>query len=426
MKREDIHWLDDETEPITEEPSAVETVSPDDTPPPKRKRPDRKRSKKTFLIVLIVLCITGIGTFLLSDTFYNMLHHQSAYTLTKTDVSLDYTADGVTQVVSYGNRILRVNKSGIQALDANGTVHWDVPYSMGSPSISQSGEYIAVADLKGNQICLFNESGQIGSFTTEGPIQYCTVNENGYTAAILGSNGSNMITVYNRNGDELVHRETQISKDGIPVTLALNHDATCLSTSYIIYTETDLRSVVTLFNLTASTSQNADKIAGNYSYANTLITELRYMDDILVYVGDNRIGGIRTTGNTEQLWEDTLAYKIVSLDFGKEYLAVLFGDGMAGVSIGADSNLIAYSPEGTRLLEMNIESPETLNVSNDIIVYQDGITYNAITVSGTVKWYYTPASAPLRLFSLNKDAAVYVSADSIDIMKVTGLEETVN
>ena len=422
MKREDIHWLDEENSQLEEE-----TITEEKQQEPAKKRPSVSKPlpKRTWLFILVILCITCIGAFLLSDTFYSMVHHQTTYTLKASDVSLEYTSDGVTHVHSFKNLLLRINRNGVQAVDTKGAVHWDVPYSMNGPSFSQAGSYAAIADLKGNQICLLNESGQIGNITTEGPITYCTVNETGHTAVIISTDVSNRILVYDKSGNILVRRETYISQDGIPIAATLNADGTSLATSYVIYTETDLRSAVTLFNISDS-SQTADKIAGNYSYPNTLVTELHYMDDMLMYIGDNRIGGIRTTGNTEQLWEESLAYQIVSFDFGSDYLAVLFGNGMAGVSIGADSNLIVYAPNGSRLLEMNIESPESLNVSNDIIVYQDGITYNAMNAEGVKKWFFTPSNAPQQLFAMDSKHAVSVTPNSIDFMNVVGLDETLD
>lgn len=423
MKREDIHWLDaendqPETEIQQEEPPAETSVS-------ENPHPDRKIRKKHWLVVLIILCIACIGAFFLSDTFYNMVHHQTTYTLESAEKTFEYASDGVTGVYPFHSMFLRVNRSGVQAVDSTGKVCWDVPYTMSGPAFSQAGSYAAIADLRGNHICIFNETGQVGTITTEGPILFCTINEQGSAAVILNGDTGNTIQVIDRSGNILVRRETSIAKDGIPIAIALNEDGTCLATSYVIYTETDLRSAVTLFNLTNETSQTADKIAGNYSYPNTLVTELRYFDDMLMYIGDNRIGGIRAAGTTEQLWEETLAYRILSIDFGSDYAAVLYGEGMAGISIGADSNLIAYKPDGTRLLEMNIEAPETLNVTNDIIVYQDSITYNAIDVSGNRKWYYTPSNALHRLFALNEDCAVCVTADSIELMNVVGLDAIV-
>lgn len=415
MKREDIHWLDEEqTQPVEEEYNE----QPMEKPVPKNAK------KRIALIALVALCIACIGAFFLSDTFYNMLHHQTTYTLRPTSASAEYSSDGVTSVHSFNGLAVRVNGNGAQAINAGAEVIWDCPYTMNSPYFVQSGQYAAIADLKGNQICIIDTEGLVNTITTEGSISFCQVNANGDTAVVIGGDGSNTILVYSREGNILVRRITYVSEDGIPIAVALSDDAAHLATSYAVYSETELRSVITLFNLTGDTSQAIDKIAGNYSYSDSLITELRYMGDELLYVGDNRIGGIRITANTSQDWEETLTYQISSFDFGDDFLAVLYGDGMAGVSGQPASNFIIYSASGAHTIELNIDSADAVAVDAGLIVYQQGLTYTAIQPDGSSCWYYTADGSLQHLYALNSEYAMAATGSAIEILKVTGMEET--
>ncbi len=415
MMRKDILWLDKETA----EPEETEET---DERTEERVPPGRK--KRIALIVLIVLIVACTGAFFLSDAFAGLIRGGNPDTLITSAEPIEYESDGVTSIRAFQNLCLRIGRNGVQAIDVSGQTAWDVPFSMAGPSLSQAGDYAVIADLKGNQIYILNRDGLVGTIAAENTLTYCAVNKNGDVAVIAGEDKEYILLIYDVKGNVRVRRTTYREEDGIPVALAINDDASRMATSYIDYSKKELQSVVTLFNLTDPNVESADRIAGNYTFPGSLITDLRYMDNMLIYIGDNRIGGIVASGNTSVGWKEELSYRIQSCGFGNDFLAVLYGDGLAGVSDELENNLQIYDKNGAVVSAVKVSVPDSMTVSENLIIYQEGLSYTAIRPDGSPRWIYTSDSTLKHLYALGKKNAVAVTGSSITLMQTASPRET--
>ena len=417
MKPEDIHWLDEEdSEQPAEEP--VEEA-PAEEPEP-QKEPRKKRSF-SWIFVVIALMI-GVFFMIVTGGFKKLFGDDQVQTLRSMNEPILYTTDSVTRVRPFEDLALHMSANGLRAYDTSGKLAWDLPFTMSYPSLVTSDSCAIIADLGGTQILLINKGGLLNTITTEATILYCTVNHNGHIAAILDSGASHTLVVFDQFGRVIVRRITYADQDGVPMAIAINDDATCMATAYMIYTEAELRSAVTLFNLTDSASDSIDRIAGNYTYTNTLISDLCYMGDELIAIGDNRIVGIRASGNTAEDWNMELSYEITALGFGSDYVALLQGEGLVGVAGASEHDMLVIGADGKRRLELNMEDSRGLWVQGDVIVYQDGFDYTALSRSGKVIWTYNAENA-MQLYPISEKLALGNTGGSMQFyMAVSGGE----
>ncbi len=419
MKPEDIRWLDEEdSEQPAEETEQTAEAEPETPPAPKK--PKKNRSFSWIFVVIALL----IGVFFLFITggFKKLFGGDRPQTLRAMSDPILYNTDSVTRVRPFGDLALHMSANGLQAYNTNGTLAWDLPFTMSYPSLVTSDRCAIVADLGGTQILLIDDTGLLNTITTEASILYCTVNHNGFTAAILDSGESHTLVVFDQFGRILVRRITYADQDGVPMAIAINDDASCMATAYMIYTEAELRSAVTLFNLTDSGSDSIDRIAGNYTYTNTLISDLYYMGDELIAIGDNRIVGIRSTGNTAEDWNQDISYEITSLGFGSDFVALLQGEGLVGVAGASEHDMLVIGADGKRRLELNMEDSRGLWVQGDVIVYQDGFDYIALNRAGDRIWSYNAENA-MQLYPIGEKAALGNTGGSMQFyMTVSGGE----
>lgn len=401
MKPEDIRWLDEEdSEQPIEEPTPAEETPAEE--PPQRK--PRKQRSFSWIFVVGALLI-GVIVMFVTGGFKKLFGGDKGQTLRPVSDQILYTTDSVTRVRPFADMALHMSANGLRAYATNGSLVWDQPFTMNYPSLVTNERCAIVADLGGTQILLFDETGLLNTITTEASILYCTVNRNGFTAAILDSGASHTLVVFDQFGRTLVRRITYADQDGVPMAIAINDDATCMATAYMIYTEAELRSAVTLFNLTDSASDSIDRIAGNYTYTNTLISDLYYMGDELIAVGDNRVVGIRSSGNTAEDWNMELSYEITALGVGSDFIALLQGEGLVGVAGASEHDMLVIGVDGKRRLELNMEDSRGLWVQGDVIVYQDGFDYIALDRAGDTIWSYNAENA-MQLYPMGEKAAL--------------------
>lgn len=427
MKPEDIHWLDEEQ---TEEPEEMpedteeseekeeEVSQPSDSAAPSRKKP------KLWIIILIFF-VAAVAVFFLSGGYDRFFGGEKARTLTQATDPIDYAADSFTHIRPFEGMAINAGIDGVKVYKTNGEMLWDQPYTMTTPYLCVSGPYAAVADLGERHILLLNKDGLVSDITTESTLLYCTVNPTGCTAVIMENAGSNILAVYDKDGNVLVRRVTYSDLDGIPVSIAINDDATSMATSYAIYTETSLRSAVTLFNLTDTAADSIDRIAGNYNYTDTLVTDLCYMDDMLFVVGDNKLAGIRTSGNTAEVWSEDLSYQITSFGFGDDYLAVHLGSGLIGVAGEPENDFLIIGQDGSHRLEQKTADFRSVWVSNDTAIVQDGFDYTALNKNGEALWSMK-AETGMQLWSLTDKLAFGNTGSALQFFKVVTTDEEVN
>ena len=418
MKPEDLHWLD--TEDGEPSPAEETPAEPEETAEP---APSRS-SSPALRILLAALTLMAIAAviFYVSGAYKSILGEPEPKTLAADRDPVAFPAEGISRVRPFGQMALHLSSNGLQAYDVKNNILWDQPLSMGYPQLLVEGSYASVADLGGNQLLLFDQKGLCQTITTEGTILFSSLSSAGSIAVILDSEDGNTILVFDKNGTLLVRRVTYLEENGIPLSIAINEDSTAIATAYAIFTETTLRSAVTLFNLTDTASDSIDRIAGNYTYEDTLISDLKYMGDELICIGDNRLIGIKASGNTSEDWVETLDHQIDGLAFGENFFAVLLGNGLIGVAGDPTNDFLMIHKDGHHITDKKLNGNRQVLASGDLLVYLDGFDYHCLNVNGTELWNYSAENA-MELYPLGENFALGSVGSSMQIYRVTDAKD---
>ena len=76
-------------------------------------------------------------------------------------------------------------------------------YSMQKPQVKICEDCVAIGDINGNTIYIFNKNGNIGKVDTSLVISQIEVAANGAVAAVLEDNEANYINMYDKEGNKI-------------------------------------------------------------------------------------------------------------------------------------------------------------------------------------------------------------------------------
>ncbi len=343
------------------------------------------RNKLIWLIVGIVALLILLIVIMFSDRLYNQVKGQASYTLTESQIHVSF-AEGNVGIGIYDNQLLRCSQDGIQALTEKGNVVWDIPFTMSAPTLKVAGDYISVADQLGMRIMIINAGNVTTEVTTESNILMSALNELGQAAVVLSAKDGHIVNLYSAQGDLLMQRRTFQISDGIPIAVALSENGTRMATVYVNYTGTVLKSIITVFDLTESGSLLVDRVVGSIAYEDIVISDLKFIGNRLFFAGSEIIGAVSTRDGVEKEWEKSLGYRIEALVMADDYVALRFGEGLAGTAERVDKNIVIYNYSGNVISDQYIQGASYLGASNDTVIIGSGRSYTAISSGGAIKW----------------------------------------
>lgn len=244
---------------------------------PKKRRPV---GLIIFLLVVILIAV-GAGVYMNRTTYYNDYEVLSSAESSNT-TQMDYLA--------YNGSLIKYSKEGISYLDKEGNSVWMESYSMKQPKAVVSGEYIAVADLNGNNVYIFNASGKVSMEET--PYKICTVDvaRQGVFAVILENETEDFIEIYDKNGGTIAEMRTTIADSGYPLDIALSEDGQKLMTSYITIQGIKAQNTIAAYNFGDVGQNETDRLVGGFNnLESTIVPKLEFLNnDTVCAFGDNR------------------------------------------------------------------------------------------------------------------------------------------
>ncbi len=248
-----------------------------ETEPPKRKRGVGR---------LLILAVAAIAVFVAVMHLYQIRSYNDYEVISRTEVA------DTTQMAyaAYNGGLIKYSKEGITYLDHTGEPVWVEGYKMKQPTIAISGGYIALADLNGNSIYIFNEEGKVSS--QEMPYTICNVDiaSQGVFAVVLENETENFIELYDKNGRNLVKMRTTIADSGYPLDIALSEDGKKLMTSYITVDGIAIQNSIAAYNFSEVGQNETDRLVGGFNnLEDTIVPKVEFLDNNTICAfGDNQ------------------------------------------------------------------------------------------------------------------------------------------
>lgn len=406
----------------------------------RRSRPQKdsgsQKGLKALVCVLAVICLIAGGVYI--DTFYGggKIKAVMAERSTKENPPVEKKKDPVksmtvdissnASMAVFGEEFLLCTKDGVKYFIAMGAQKWNDTFNMTSPVMVQEGDYIAVGDMGGKMVRVYNREGLLYELQAEGsPVQFA-VNEKGYLSLITKHTNAYHIYIYNAKGNLLKERVEE-SRGVYPLCADISDDSRVFAVSYLDTTDLSPVGKICFFYIGQEDSEtHTDSMFAGVEKTDEIIPVVQYRKgNVLAAVSDKAIYGIDSDG--VEVWSYPLENTIDQAAFGnKEYIVLALGDSVANKDGRAKGTVCWLDGNGKE--RASYESGETvtyLYAGEKGVSLGNGREYTGLTHSGGESWNYTATSDLTDLMPMEKlNHAMLVAKEEVVIMEMKKAEET--
>lgn len=396
-----------------------------------------QKGLKALVCVLAVICLIAGGIYI--DTFYGggkikavMAERSTTKEKTPEEVkkapvkSMAVDIGSNASIAVFGDEFLLCTKDGVKYFIAMGAQKWNDTFNMTSPVMIQEGEYIAVGDMSGKMVRVYNREGLQYELQADGSPMQFAVNEKGYLSLITKHTNAYHIYIYNAKGNLLKERVEE-SRGVYPLCADISDDSRIFAVSYLDTTDLSPVGKICFFYIGQADSEtHTDSMFAGVEKNDEIIPVVQYRKgNILAAVSDKAIYGIDADG--VEVWNYPLENTIDQAAFGnKEYTVLALGDSVANKD-GREKGTICWL-DGNGKERASYESGETvtyLYAGEKGVSIGNGREYTGLTHSGGESWNYTATSDLSDLMPMGKlNHAMLVAKEEVVIMEMKKAEET--
>lgn len=372
----------------------------------------RKRRARRLMITVALL--VGAAAAVLG-VLYLYGRENRVYNSYETVTSRDKTS-GSEEYTRYGNGVLRVNRDGAEALDGDGTMLWNVSYTMTDPIYAVCENAAAVADRAGRSLYIMDGTGSSNPVNTTHQIYEIDVANQGVTAALTVDGVNTYINLYSISGTNLLEINTNAGDDGFPVDLALSNDGTKLVTSYVMMRDGEMTTQITCYNFGEVGQNYTDNIVALYYYERQFCPKVEFLTNTVFCVFlDNGVEVYRM--------QETPGDPIFIKAFEQEIRSIFYNESYIGFVLSNEEGSERYRME-VYDLSGNMVLTETMNdnykdimVSDDEVIYYDDLNVVITKLNGIEKFRYK-FSTNIDFFLPGGNSQRYLMATDSEIITI--------
>lgn len=274
---------------------------------------------------VLALSISGIALVIIVVMVISYMIDAISYTGYSVNNTVSRDDSETTKYLEYRDGYLRYSNDGIAYHNSKGNSVWDKTFSMQKPQVKICEETIAVGDINGSSIYVFNASGMMGSIDTSLNITQIEVTRQGLVAAVLEDNEANYINLYDSQGQKIYSVKTSLAGDGYPLDISVSEDGTKLVASYLYVSGESMKTNVVFYNFSEVGQNETERIVGGFNhYGDTIVGDVFFMDDkTAVAVGENVISIYKIKEYPKLYKEITVDNEIERVVFSDEYIGVV-------------------------------------------------------------------------------------------------------
>ena len=372
----------------------------------------RKRRARRLMITVALL--VGAAAAVLG-VLYLYGRENRVYNSYETVTSRDKTS-GSEEYTRYGNGVLRVNRDGAEALDGDGTMLWNVSYTMTDPIYAVCENAAAVADRAGRSLYIMDGTGSSNPVNTTHQIYEIDVANQGVTAALMVDGVNTYINLYSISGTNLLEINTNAGDDGFPVDLALSNDGTKLVTSYVMMRDGEMTTQITCYNFGEVGQNYTDNIVALYYYERQFCPKVEFLTNTVFCVFlDNGVEVYRM--------QETPGDPIFTKAFEQEIQSIFYNESYIGFVLSNEEGSDRYRMEvydlsgNMVLIETMNDNYKDIMVSDDEVIYYDDLNVVITKLNGIEKFRYK-FSTNIDFFLPGGNSQRYLMATDSEIITI--------
>jgi len=229
----------------------------------------------------------------------------------------------------FGNNVLKYSKDGASYIDNQGNTVWTQSYEMKAPVAAAKGDYIAIADQRGNDIYIYGKEGPLGTATTLLPISKITISGNGTVAVIMEEATASYIYFFSREGNLVdVKIKDVMGSNGYPVDISLAKDGTQLICSYVHLENGEMKSRVVFYDFSEIGKNIPTRIVGGFdeSFNGKIVSRVRYLSEpySCAFTGDSlTFFSSKNLASPELIKQIPVEEEIQSIFYSEDYAGII-------------------------------------------------------------------------------------------------------
>lgn len=364
-----------------------------------------------FRYIVVLLAVLAL-VLLTAHTIRNWKYRSCE--VTEADTQADTTS---FHYCALGEYVLRYGLDSAMLTDRDGGSVWTVSYSMQSPALAVCGETAAIYDRSGTSIVVCDASGQIGSVSTELPIQKATVAEQGVVAAILEDESSTWIRYYDQQGALIASFRTAMDASGYPLDISLSSNGLLLGVSYLKMENGVPGTELDFYNFGNAGQIQMDNQVSSFTYEDALIPEVAYLDsDTCVAFRENGFAVFEGGQIPERIREVTVEQEIVSIFWDESHIGLILENDDPEYPF----LLTLYGPSGKQLFQEALDYEyENAEMGAGQIILSNRTGFCAYSDYGVEKFRGELSGRIVRdLFAVGKTRFLLVAEDGLYTIKI--------
>ncbi|MDY5576639.1 MAG: DUF5711 family protein [Lachnospiraceae bacterium] len=284
----------------------------------------------------------------------------------------------------YCDGILRYSNDGISYMVGDDTI-WNQAFEMKDPVIDICEKYMAIADLHGSKIYIYNNSGQQGEIETTAPILSLEVASQGVVAAITKNDTANLIEVYDKEGTNIAVGQTVLSGDGSPLSISISNDGTKLAVSYVYLESSVAKTKVVFYNYSEVGKNEVGRIVGAFEHYDTsIISKVEFVtNDVVAAFGDDILTIYSIKQRPSVLQEFKLDKAVESVVYNEQYIGIICKSDLA-----LNQHIVTiYDINGKSVLNKTIDFAYTdVQLAGDRLIFNNQTQLYIFTVDNILKY----------------------------------------
>lgn len=279
----------------------------------------RHKLQNIYRILLIVAAMLAVALLV----FIQYKRH--IYTGYEIVSSVSTEGANEAQNVRLQNCVFTYSKDGAHCTTPKGVVNWNQTYEIQDILLATNQDVSAIASYNDRNIYVQNTEKVLGSITTNMPIRDVTVSATGNVTAVLSDTNVTWLNTYNSEGQMLFTGQIHMQEAGYPVAISLSPNGVLLAVSYVYLDAGLMKTNVVFYNFGPVGENMSDHIVSVYSYSDTLIPEIHFVDDETAYaVGDNRLTVFKGGQTPADVMGHIYDEQIQSVYYGKKQIGLVF------------------------------------------------------------------------------------------------------
>lgn len=275
------------------------------------KRQNQKEWAKRIFIIVIILFILSI--------LYVLNNSRCEYYIYKEETKTENNAN--TKYETFADGYIKYGQNGIEYQKTFGVAEWNIPVSFQNPFLVKAEPYVLLGDKNGNTLMLFDKSGKVKDFTVRYPLVQASVSEQGTIQVILQGEGSNLIQLYDKEGNMVADMRSSVDETGYPLTAAISPDGTKLVVSYLSIDGMSSKTTLAFYDFSQQLKTDGVSLIGGFDYEDFLLARLHFIDNkTIVAFGDTRTYYYNIANEPEQTQEINFEQSIQSIFIGEKYI----------------------------------------------------------------------------------------------------------